>query len=105
MNRLEDFLLKPVIPFIRIGHLPRGRYFKLLGDLIMVSADVPETMNKILPIQQQLIAVALKRKITYSGHFIIEYIDKAKWCDEKFVKCDAFFENSLNLMSNPGDFL
>ena len=78
LNRLEDFLLKPVIPFIRIGHLPRGRYFKLLGDLIMVSADVPETMNKILPIQQQLIAVALKRKITYSGHFIIEYIDKSK---------------------------
>ena len=78
LNRLEDFLLKPVIPFIRIGHLPRGRYFKLLGDLIMVSADVPETMNKILPIQQQLIAVALKRKITYSGHFIIEYVDKSK---------------------------
>ena len=49
LNRVEDYLLKPVIPFIRIGHLPRGRYFQLKGDLIMVSADVEETMNKILP--------------------------------------------------------
>ena len=24
LNRLEDYLLKPVIPFIRIGHMPRG---------------------------------------------------------------------------------
>ena len=45
LNRLEDYLLKPVIPFIRIGHLPRGRYFQLKGDLIMVSADVVSSEN------------------------------------------------------------
>ena len=38
LNRVEDFLLKPAIPFIRFSHLPRGRYFQLKGDLIMVSA-------------------------------------------------------------------
>ena len=67
LNRVEDFLLKPAIPFIRIGHLPRGRYFQLKGDLIMVSADVVETMNNILPREQNLLPVALKRKIEYSG--------------------------------------
>ena len=40
LNRLEDYLLKPVIPFIRIGHLPRGSYFQVKGELIMISADV-----------------------------------------------------------------
>ena len=78
LNRVEDYLLKPVIPFIRIGHLPRGRYFQLKGDLIMVSADVEETMNKILPRSQNLLPVAFKRKIEYHGHFMAEFIDRRK---------------------------
>ena len=61
LNRLEDYLLKPVIPFIRIGHLPRGRYFQLKGELIMISADVIETMKRILPVEQNLIPVSFKK--------------------------------------------
>ena len=78
LNRVEDYLLKPVIPFIRIGHLPRGRYFQLKGDLIMVSANVEETMNQILPRPQNLLPVAFKRKIEYHGHFMAEFIDRRK---------------------------
>ena len=78
LNRVEDYLLKPVIPFIRIGHLPRGRYFQLKGDLIMVSADVEETMNQILPRSQNLLPIAFKRKIEYHGHFMAEFIDRRK---------------------------
>jgi hypothetical protein len=78
LNRLEDYLLKPVIPFIRIGHLPRGRYFQLKGDLIMVSANITDTLQKILPVEQNLVPVALKRKIEYSGHYMQEYVDRNK---------------------------
>ena len=78
LNRLEDYLLKPVIPFIRIGHLPRGRYFQLKGDLIMVSANVVDTLHKILPVEQNLVPVALKRKMEYSGHYMQEYVDRYK---------------------------
>ena len=49
LNKLESFLLKTVIPFIRIAHCPRGSYFKVLGDLILISADVSESMEKICP--------------------------------------------------------
>ena len=65
-------MLKPVIPFIR------GRYFQLKGDLIMVSANVVESLNKILPVEQNLVPVALKQKMDYSGHFMQEYIDRNK---------------------------
>ena len=94
LNRLEDYLLKPIIPFIRIGHLPRGRYFQLKGDLIMVSANVVETMNKILPVEQNLIPVALKRKMEYSGHFIQEYVDrdKVKFYFQWFQRHNHLFE-------------
>ena len=78
LNRLEDHLLKLAIPFIRIGHLPRGRYFQLKGNLIMVSANLADSMKKILPLEQNLLPVSLKRKLQYGGHYIKEYIDRPK---------------------------
>jgi hypothetical protein len=78
LNRLEDYLLKPIIPFIRIGHLPRGQYFQVKGELIMISANVKESLEKILPIQQNLVPVSFKKKLEYTGHYIQEYVDKKK---------------------------
>ena len=78
LNRLEDYLLKPVIPFIRIGHLPRGSYFQVKGELIMISADVVESLKRILPVEQNLVPVSFKKKLEYSGHYIQEYVDKKK---------------------------
>lgn len=95
LNRLEDYLLKPVIPFIRIAHLPRGRYFQLKGDLIMVSANVVQSMNTVLPVSQNLIPVALKRKMEYSGHYMQEYIDRLKLRTyfEWFKRHNHIFQN------------
>ena len=76
LNKLESFLLKTVIPFIRIAHCPRGSYFKVLGDLILISANVSESMEKILPLEQSLVPVSFKRKLTYQETFIEEFIEK-----------------------------
>ena len=78
LNRLESYLLKLVIPFLRIAHCPRGRYFKVKGDLILISSDVSHALSEILPLQQSLIPVCFKRKLSYSGSFIEEYIEKEK---------------------------
>ena len=78
LNKLEDFILKLVIPFIRIGHLPPGNYFRVKGGLVMISADVQQTVDKILPVSQNLIPVSFKRKLEYAGYFLEEYIDKNK---------------------------
>ena len=75
---MEDHLLKPIIPFIRIGHMPRGRYLKLMGDLIMVTSNVKATLQSILPVPQNLIPITLKRKMEYKGHYMQEFIDKKK---------------------------
>ena len=76
LNKLEDFLLKLAIPFLRVGHSPRGRYFRVKGSLIMISAELQTTMEKILPCQQNLIPVSFKRKVEYKGYFIEEYVNK-----------------------------
>ena len=78
LNRLEAHLLKLCIPFIRVAHCPRGRYLKVKGDLILISSDIGHSLNKILPIQQNLIPVSFKRKLSYSGAYIEEYIEKEK---------------------------
>ena len=78
MNKLESYLLKLVIPFIRIAHCPRGSYFKVKGDLILISSDIYHSLSKILPLQQSLIPVCFKRKLSYDGSYIEEYIEKVK---------------------------
>ena len=78
LNKLEAYLLKPVIPFIRIGHCPRGPYFKVKGDLILISSDVNHSLTKVLPVDQSLIPVCFKRKLSYSGSYIEEYVEKQK---------------------------
>ena len=95
LNRVEEHMLKLVIPFIRIGHLPRSRYFQLRGHLIMVSADVEESLNSILPVNQNLIPIALKRKFEYPGYFIREYVDrnKIKHYFEWFRQHNHLFQN------------
>ena len=78
LNKLESFLIKPVIPFIRIGHCPRGRYLQVKGNVILISADVNSSINKILPQEQSLFPVSFKRKLSYEGYYLYEVIDKEK---------------------------
>ena len=76
LNKLEAHLLKLVIPFVRIAHCSRGRYVKVKGSCIFISADISHSMNKILPKEQNLLPVCLKRKLDYSGNYLEEIIDK-----------------------------
>ena len=78
LNRLEAYLLKLVIPFIRVAHCPRGLYLKIKGDLILISADIDHTMSRVLPVNQNLIPVCFKRRLAYTGSYIEEVIEKKK---------------------------
>ena len=78
LNRLESYLLKIVIPFIRVAHCPRGPYLKVKGDLILISADLDHSMSKVLPVTQNLIPVCFKRKLAYSGSYIEEFVERKK---------------------------
>ena len=48
------------------------------GNMILISADVAKTIEKILPQDQLLIPVSFKRKMSYDGYYIEEIIDKRK---------------------------
>ena len=78
LNKLEAHLLKLTLPFIRIAHCPRGAYFKLKGSLIMISADIPHSLSRILPQDQNILPVCFKRKLEYHGNYLEETISKNK---------------------------
>ena len=54
LNKLEAHLLKLTIPFVRIAHCPRGTYFKVRGNLILISADISHSLSRILPQGQKI---------------------------------------------------
>merc|ERR1712240_107691 len=79
LSKLESHLLKLIIPLIRIAYIPGYGQFKVKGPMITVEADVTETLNeKVLPRQQELIPVALKRKLSYKGTVMEEMVSKKK---------------------------
>ena len=47
LNRLENFILKIIIPFIRIANCKMGRYLKVQGQLILISSDIEHSLEKI----------------------------------------------------------
>ena len=78
LNKLESHLLKLVIPFIRVGHCTRGSYIKVKGNLILISSDISHSMSRILPREQNLLPVCLKRKLEYTGNYLEEMIERNK---------------------------
>ena len=78
LNKLEQFIFKNPIPFMRIANCKMGRYLKVMGNLILISTDIEHSLSKILPHEQKLIPVSLKRKISYKGYYIEEWVDVEK---------------------------
>ena len=78
LNKLEAHILKLVIPFVRIAHCPRGAYFKVRGNLILISADISHSLSRIIPVNQNVIPVSFKRRLEYKGNYLEEVIDKNK---------------------------
>jgi len=79
LNKLEQFLLKLVLPFIRVAHCQSWQgQLQVRGNLILISSDVTHSMSKILPRPQDILPVSFKRKLTYDGHYLAEFIDRKK---------------------------
>merc|ERR1711954_140684 len=55
-----------------------GKYLKVVGNLVMITSDLDHTFCRILPADQQIIPVSLKRKLSYEGYYIEEWVDSRK---------------------------
>ena len=65
LNRLEAHLLKLIIPFIRIAHIPGTGGFKIKGGMITVEANVNQTMDKVLVDHMYHILLSISYRLSY----------------------------------------
>ena len=69
LNELECRLLAPRLAFQKLMQAPRGRQFKIHGNVVNVPAEVSNTVNILprLPSETGTIKVNLKRKLQYKS--------------------------------------
>ena len=69
LNELEYRLLAPRLAFQKLMQAPRGRQFKIHGNVVNVPAEVSNTVNMLprLPSETGTIKVNLKRKLQYKS--------------------------------------
>ena len=69
LNELECRLLAPRLAFQKLMQAPRGRQFKIHGNVVNVPAEVSDTVNMLprLPSETGTIKVNLKRRLQYKS--------------------------------------
>ena len=80
---------------MRTAHIPRSNELKVMGPLINVEAEIEETTQNFVPIDQKFIPCALKHKPEYPGAYIEEVIDK-----EKVLAYFQYFKENNHLYSD-----
>ncbi len=69
LNELECRLLAPRLAFQKLMQAPRGKQFKISGNILNVPADVSNTVNMLPRLSNETgtIKVNLKRKLRYKS--------------------------------------
>ncbi|XP_048256969.1 uncharacterized protein LOC125382713 [Haliotis rufescens] len=79
LNELEQHLIALNIPFMKMMALPKGGQHGVHGPVVCVPSNIQKSTS-MLPrsdIDDQMIRVKLKRKITYKGHYQYQFVNKA----------------------------
>jgi hypothetical protein len=76
LNTLEQFLITPVLPFMKIISLPKGSQRGMHGPVVCVASEVTRTVQNLpRPIDDSgLLKVKLKRKLAYKGHHLYQQV-------------------------------
>ena len=80
LNPLELRLICLRLPFMKMVALPSGKQRSIDGPAVNVPSKVDTICNVLprLPLQTKLVPLKLKRKLTYKGHYMYDYITPQK---------------------------
>uniref|UniRef100_UPI00358EA4AB uncharacterized protein n=1 Tax=Myxine glutinosa TaxID=7769 RepID=UPI00358EA4AB len=79
LNSLEQHLIALHIPFAKMTALPKGGQHGVHGPVICVPSNVQKAIT-VLPrcgSDDQMIRVQLKRKLSYKGYYLYQFVNKA----------------------------
>lgn len=99
LNELECRLIAPRIAFQKLMQAPRGRQFKIHGNIVNVPADVTNTVSMLprLPNQTATIKVNLKRRLQYKSNALSLTVRP-----NKVIEAAIWLINNSNLYKEEG---
>lgn len=80
LTQLEQLLISPRIPFMKIRELPRGGQLGIKGNVVNVPADVNKTV-RLIPRnmnESETIPVKFKRSLNFKSHLAFEQVRPEK---------------------------
>ena len=80
LNALELRLISLRVPFMKMVALPCGKQRSIQGPAVNVPSKLDSLCNVLprLPTESELIALKLKRKLKYKGHYMYDYVSPEK---------------------------
>ena len=80
LNALEQRLISLRVPFMKMVALPSGKQRCIHGPAVNVPSNVDSvcTMLPRLPSECELVPLKLKRKLSYKGHYLYDYVSPQK---------------------------
>ena len=80
LNALELRLVSLRVPFMKMVALPSGKQRSIQGPAVNVPSKLDSlcTMLPRLPTETELLALKLKRKLNYKGHYMYDYVSPEK---------------------------
>ena len=80
LNALEQRLISLRVPFMKMVALPSGKQRCIHGPAVNVPSKIDRvcTMLPRLPSECELVPLKLKRKLSYKGHYLYDYVSPQK---------------------------
>ena len=78
LTTLEERLLSQRYPFMKLLALPKGRQSAIKCAVVNIPVDVDTVAQNLPRTQAGFLAVKLKRKVEYKGHYSFQYIRPEK---------------------------
>ena len=91
LNALELRLICLRLPFMKMVALPSGKQRSIHGPAVNVPYKVDTICDMLprLPSQSELVPLKLKRKLTYRGHYLYDYVTPQKLLEAlRFLKAN-----------------
>ena len=91
LNALELRLICLRLPFMKMVALPSGKQRSIHGPAVNVPSKVDTICDMLprLPSQSELVPLKLKRKLTYQGHYLYDYVTPQKLLEAlRFLKAN-----------------
>jgi hypothetical protein len=80
LNPMEVRLISLRIPFMKMVALPCGKQRAIHGPAVNVPTDLHPVCDLLprLPSETQIVPMKLKRRLSYKGHYMYEYVRPAR---------------------------